>query len=102
MWNSPYCQLYNPYNVSSKNLVFDQLIMSKLIFFFILNIYLVDIVLILLGKNLLWSLMGVRGLKACDTAVFDRALKNQSHLAFPTTTHNQSLYGHESMRTQTA
>ena len=46
--------------------------------------------------------MGVRGLKACDTAVFDRALKNQSHLAFPTTTHNQSLYGHESMRTQTA
>ena len=47
MWNSPSCQLYNPYNGSSKNLVFDQLIMSKLIFFFILNIYLVDIVLIL-------------------------------------------------------
>ena len=47
MWNSPYCQLYNPYNGSSKNLVFDQLIMPKLIFFFILNTYLVDIVLIL-------------------------------------------------------
>ena len=47
MWNSPYCQLYNPYNGISKNLVFDQLIMPKLIFFFILNIYLVDIVLIL-------------------------------------------------------
>ena len=102
MWNSPCCQLYNPYNGSSKNLVFDQLIMPKLIFFFILNTYLVDIVLILLGEILLWSFMGVRGLKACDTAVFERALKNQSHLAFPTTTHNLSLYGYESMRTQTA
>ena len=45
--NSPYCQPYNSYNVSSKNLVLDQLIIPKLIFFFILITYLVDIVLIL-------------------------------------------------------
>ena len=45
--NSHCYQLYNPNNCSSKNLVFDQLIMSKLIFFFILNTNLVDIVLIL-------------------------------------------------------
>ena len=46
MCNSPYCQPYNSYNVSSENLVLDQLI-PKLIFFFILITYLVDIVLIL-------------------------------------------------------
>ena len=45
--NSPYCQPYNSYNVSSENLVLDQLIIPKLIFFFILITYLVDIVLIL-------------------------------------------------------
>ena len=45
--NSPYCRPYNSYNVSSENLVLDQLIIPKLIFFFILNTYLVDIVLIL-------------------------------------------------------
>ena len=45
--NSPYCQPYNSYNVSSENLVLDQLIIPKLIFFLILITYLVDIVLIL-------------------------------------------------------
>ena len=45
--NSPYCQPYNSYNVSSENLVLDQLIIPKLIYLFILTTYLVDIVLIL-------------------------------------------------------
>ena len=45
--NSLYCQPYNSYDVSSENLVLDQLIIPKSIFFFILIIYLVDIVLIL-------------------------------------------------------
>ena len=43
--NSPYCQPYNSYNVSSENLVLDQLIIPKLIFFFILITYLVHIAL---------------------------------------------------------
>ena len=42
----------------------DQLIIPKLIFFVILIIYLVDILLILKGEILSWSLMGVRGLRA--------------------------------------
>ena len=62
--HSPYCQPYNPYNVSSENLVLDQLIIPKLIFFFILITYLVDIALMLLGEILSWSLVGVRGLRA--------------------------------------
>ena len=45
--NSSYCQPYNSYNVSSENSVLDQLIIPKLIFFFFLITYLVDIVLIL-------------------------------------------------------
>ena len=45
--NSPDFQPYNSFNVSSENLVLDQLIIPKLIFFFILISYLVDIVLIL-------------------------------------------------------
>ena len=45
--NSPYCQPYNSYNVSSENLVLHQLIIPKLIFFFILVTYLVAIMLIL-------------------------------------------------------
>ena len=45
--NSPFCQSYNSYHISSDNLVLDQLVIPKLIFFFILNTYLVDIVLIL-------------------------------------------------------
>ena len=45
--NSPYCQPYNSYNGNSENLVFDQLIIPKLTFFFILITYLVDIVFVL-------------------------------------------------------
>ena len=37
----------NSYNVNSKNLVLDQLIIPNLIYFFILITYVVDIVLIL-------------------------------------------------------
>ena len=37
MCNPPYCQPYKSYNASSENLVLDQLIIPKLIFFFILN-----------------------------------------------------------------
>ena len=42
-----YYQPYNSYNVSSDNLVLDQLIIPKLIFFFVLITSLVDIVEIL-------------------------------------------------------
>ena len=45
--NSHYCQPCNSYNVSSENLVLDQLIIPEFIFFSILITYLVDIVLIL-------------------------------------------------------
>ena len=61
--NSPYCQTYNSYKVSSENLVLDQLGIPKLIFFFILVSYLVDIVSILYGEILSWSPVGVKGLK---------------------------------------
>ena len=57
---------FNSYNVSSENLVLDQLIIPKLIFFFVLIINLVDIVLILYRETLPWSLMGVKGLRARD------------------------------------
>ena len=49
--NSPYHQPYISYNVSSANLVLDQLIIPKLLFFFILIIYLVNIVLIYVRRN---------------------------------------------------
>ena len=59
MYNSPYCQPYNSYNISSQNFVLDQLIIPKLILFFIHITNLVDInVLILLEEILSWSLMG--------------------------------------------
>ena len=45
--NSPCCQSYNSYDVTLENLALDQLIILKLIFFFILITYLVDIVEIL-------------------------------------------------------
>ena len=44
----------------------DELIIPKLIFFFILVTHLVDIVLILKGEILSWSLMGVKGLSALE------------------------------------
>ena len=40
-FNSPYCQPYNSYDVSSENLVLHQLIIPKLIFFFILITYVI-------------------------------------------------------------
>ena len=59
MCNSPYCQPYNSYNISSQNFVLDQLIIPKLILFFIHITNLVDInVLILLEEIFSWSLMG--------------------------------------------
>ena len=59
MCNSPNCQPYNSYNVSSQNFVLDQLIIPKLILFFIHITNLVDInVLILLEEIFSWSLMG--------------------------------------------
>ena len=45
--NSPCRQPYNSYNVSLENLVLDQVVIPKLILFFILITYLVDIVLLL-------------------------------------------------------
>ena len=45
--NSPYYLPYNSCDVSSENLVLDQLIIPKLIFFFILITYLVYILFIL-------------------------------------------------------
>ena len=47
MYTSPYCQPYNSFDVSSENLVLDQLIIPKLIFFLTLITYLIDIALIL-------------------------------------------------------
>ena len=44
----------------------DQLIIPILIFFFILITYLVDIVLILKGEVLSWSLIRVKGLMMYD------------------------------------
>ena len=60
--NSLYRQPYNYYTIISENLVLEQLIIPKLIYLFILITYLVDIVLILTGEILSWSLMGVEGL----------------------------------------
>ena len=44
--NSIYCLLYNPYDVSSKNLILNQMIIPKLIFFVTLVTCLCDIVMI--------------------------------------------------------
>ena len=44
IFNSPFSQLYNSFNVNSENLVLDRLIIPKLIFFFSLITYLVGIV----------------------------------------------------------
>ena len=45
--NSPDYLSYNSYDISLENLVSDQLIIPKLILFFFLITYLVDIILIL-------------------------------------------------------
>lgn len=57
--NSPYCLLYNTSDVSSENLVLDHLSIPLLIISFILIMYLLEVVLILLGEILSWSLMRV-------------------------------------------
>ena len=44
--NSPYCLLYNSYDVSLENLELDQPIIPKLIFFYILISCLLDIIII--------------------------------------------------------
>ena len=49
--NSHYCQPCNSCNVSSENLVLEQLIIPKLIFFFNLITYLVDVVYIIVRRN---------------------------------------------------
>ena len=49
---------------TSENLVLDQPIIPKLILFFILITYLVDIILIMWGEILSLSLMGLKGLKS--------------------------------------
>ena len=61
--NSPYYLPYNSCGVSLENLVLHQLIIPYLIFFFFLITCLLDIVLILKGEILSWSLMGVKGLR---------------------------------------
>ena len=59
--NSPYCLSYNSCDVSSESLVLHLLIILKLIFFFILVTCLLDIVLILWGQIMSWSLMAGKG-----------------------------------------
>ena len=61
---------YNSYNVSSENLVLDQLTIPKLIFFSILITYLVDIILILQGETLSWLLVEVKGAMLNETNHF--------------------------------
>ena len=63
MSNSPYYLPHNAHDVSLENLVLDQLIIPWLIFDFILITTLLDIVLILWGEILFWSLLKVQGLK---------------------------------------
>ena len=60
--NSPLCLPYNSSDVSSENFVLEQLIIPELIFHFTLVTYRLDIVFILEGEILSWSLVGVRGL----------------------------------------
>ena len=67
MSNSLYYLPYNSYNVSSDDLLLDQLFITKLIFFFILITFLLDIVSILYGEILVWSLLGVKGFRDIDS-----------------------------------
>ena len=55
------CSCYAYSHARSENLVLDQLIVPKLIFFLILITHLVDFVLILPGEIMSWSLLGVKG-----------------------------------------
>ena len=60
--NFPYSLPYNSYDISSENLVLNQLIIPKLIFLFILITCLFDSVLIWYGEILSQSPVGVKGL----------------------------------------
>ena len=51
------------YDVSSDNLLLDQLRIPLLIYFFILINFLLYVVLILKGESLSWSLVGVKSQK---------------------------------------
>ena len=61
--NSPYCLPCSSYDTSWEDLVLHQLIISCLIFFLVVITCLLDIVLILWGEILSWSLMGVKRVK---------------------------------------
>ena len=60
--NTPYCLPYSSYDVSTENLVLDQLTITQLIFLFILITSFLDIVLILKGEILFWSELMLPGL----------------------------------------
>ena len=60
--NYPYCLLYNSFDASSENLVLDQLISPNWFFWFILITCQLNIVVILWGEIISWSLVGVKGL----------------------------------------
>ena len=62
--------------LAQRVLLMDQLIIPKLIYFFILNTHLVDIELILKGEILSWSLMRVKGSK------WKHLWKHVSHFLF--------------------
>ena len=61
--NSPYCLPCSSYDISWEDLVLHQLIISCLIFFLVVITCLLDIVLILWGEILSWSLMAVKRVK---------------------------------------
>ena len=64
--NSPYCLPYSSCHVSLENLVLEQLIIPSLVFCVILITCVLDIVLILKGEILSWSLTGVKGLNTAN------------------------------------
>ena len=61
--NSLYCLPYNSDLCQFGEFGLDQLIILKLILFFILITCLLDIVMIMQGEILFWSLMEVKGLR---------------------------------------
>ena len=60
---SPQCLPYSSHDVSLESLVLDHLIIAQLMFPFIFNTCLLDIVMILWGEILFLSLVGVKGLR---------------------------------------
>ena len=74
--NSPYCLSFTAYNVSSENLVSNQIISPSWFFYFILITCLLDDVMILQGEITNWSLMGVKGLNSWCCANNKRRLRD--------------------------